>query len=378
MAMNFYRSDGWVKTTQGPAVSGAQVYILSQPANVTPPITPPRSTPVPFTPNPQVQVYSDAGFTPVVQPVITDGFGHYDFYVLPGLYTVAIYYGGKLQQYYVDQSIGNVGSSSGTSILLSTNNTPNFNQSALNLVQGAGIEIVTDNFGNAVITNLGSLPSVVLKTNGVLNGNQALQNLVNGAGIAMTQDGAGNVTVASTITPTPPAISPRNIWSTESLEAGVPSVGQYGPGGTGSQVWTYPFTLALGTVIGHISTQVYNETTQPFSCGIYSLDGTVLYVEAQFSGLNNSWQTVAITPVTLPPGAYRFAYGLGGSTLTTVYGVDISDALGAPNYSLFNLGPVPYTALCSSTLTGGYTMPATLGSFTAVDRVGWCSFLLQP
>jgi hypothetical protein len=157
---NYYRSDGWVKTTQGPAVPGAQVYILSQPANVTPTITPPRSTPVPFTPNPQVQVYSDAGFTPIIQPIITDGFGHYDFYALPGLYTVAVYYGGKLQQFYTDQSIGSVGSSGGTSISLLTNGSLNFNQNILNLVQGAGIIVVTDNLGNAVITNLNPTPYV--------------------------------------------------------------------------------------------------------------------------------------------------------------------------------------------------------------------------
>ncbi len=151
-SINFYRSDGWVKTTQGPAVPGAQVYILTQPANVVAPITPPRTTPVPFVPNPQAQIYSDSGNTPIVQPIITDGFGHYNFYVLPGLYTVAIYYGGKLQNYYVDQSIGNIGSSSGSSVVFETNGSPNFNQLLQNLVQGAGIVISTDNLGNTTFS----------------------------------------------------------------------------------------------------------------------------------------------------------------------------------------------------------------------------------
>src|SRR5665213_2620634 len=200
MPSNFYRADGWVKTTLGPAVPGAQVYVLNQPANVTPPITPPRTIPVPFVPNPQAQVYSDAGFTPVVQPIITDGFGHYDFYVLPGLYTVAIFSGGKLQQFYIDQSVGNVGSSPVSPLVLSTNGSPNFNQSILNLQQGAGIVLATDNLGNTVITNTNPTPVAsgpTLKTNGTSNGSQALLNLGNGADSSITQDGSGNTTISS-------------------------------------------------------------------------------------------------------------------------------------------------------------------------------------
>src|ERR1035437_5964437 len=174
---NYYLSDGWVKAVQGPAIPGAQIYVCLQPANVTPPITPPRTLPVPWVgPNPQALIYSDAGVTPIVQPIITDGFGHYDFYALPGLYTVVIMYNGKVQQVYVDQSIGNVGTNAGTSILFATNGTPNFNQTLQNLVQGAGITLATDNFGNTVISGSGGGSGPVLKTNGVLNGSQALLN----------------------------------------------------------------------------------------------------------------------------------------------------------------------------------------------------------
>lgn len=184
--MNYYRSDGWVKNTLGAAIPGAQIYVLSQPANVVPPITPPRTTPVPFVPNPQVQVYSDQGLTPIVQPIITDGFGHYDFYVLPGLYTVAVYYGGTLQNYYIDQSIGNVGSSGGAGILLETNGTPNFDQTLQNLMQGDGITLFSDNLGNVTITATGGGPSVVFETNGIENPNQGLLNLVGEEGISIS------------------------------------------------------------------------------------------------------------------------------------------------------------------------------------------------
>ncbi len=163
MPSNFYRSDGWVKLVQGTAVAGAQIYVLKQPANVVAPITPPNTIPIPFVPNPQVQVYSDAGFTPVSQPIITDGFGHYDFYTLPGLYTVAIYFGGRLQQFYIDQSIGNVGSTLGTSLLLEVNGSPLFNQTLLNLQQGGGIILAPDNFGNVIISSNGA-SGISLKT----------------------------------------------------------------------------------------------------------------------------------------------------------------------------------------------------------------------
>ena len=169
-------------------------------------------------------------------------------------------------------------------------------------------------------------------------------------------------------------IAPRNIWSIDSLYQ-TPGAGTFGPGGSNGQVWTYPLTLALGTTVGHIFTQVSNTFPSIFSCGIYSLDGTILYLQAQFNGGISTPQTVGVAggPVTLPPGQYRFAYGLGGSTVTTVYGVNVNNS---PNF--FNLGPVPYYALCSSVLAGGSTMPATLGTFTAATLTGTMAFLLEP
>ncbi len=150
---NFYRIDGWVKTSLGPAVAGAQIWVLSQPANVVAPTPAPRTTPIPFSPNPTINIFSDQGITPITQPVVTDGQGHYDFYISPQIFTLAVYYGGKLQVFYPDQSAGSVGSAGGTTIALLTNGSPNFNQNVLNLQQGAGITIVTDNLGNATFTS---------------------------------------------------------------------------------------------------------------------------------------------------------------------------------------------------------------------------------
>jgi hypothetical protein len=156
MSINsFYRVDGWVKTVLGPAISGAQIFVLGQPANTVPPVTPPRSTPIPFVPSPQLTLFSDNGITPLAQPVITDSFGHYFFYVAPTLYTLLVSYGGKAQQVYVDQSTGSVGSSGFPSLALYTNGTPNFNQGLLNIIQGSGITVVNDNLGNSTISVTG-------------------------------------------------------------------------------------------------------------------------------------------------------------------------------------------------------------------------------
>lgn len=94
MAVNF-RADGWVKNTQGAAVPGAQVYVCLQPVNQKVP------------PSPLALIYSDsAGLVPITQPILTDGFGHYNFYALSGVYTILVIFGGVIQQAYADQLVG--------------------------------------------------------------------------------------------------------------------------------------------------------------------------------------------------------------------------------------------------------------------------------
>jgi len=92
--MNYFRYDAWVKAANGPAIAGAQVYVLGQPSNL------------PNTPTPQVQVYEDVnGLVPLTQPVVSDGFGHVGFYVSEAgaPFTLAVYFNGILQNYYPDQ-----------------------------------------------------------------------------------------------------------------------------------------------------------------------------------------------------------------------------------------------------------------------------------
>jgi hypothetical protein len=89
-----YRADGWVKTVQGQAIAGAQVYICLQPADISyvPPV-------------PLASIFADqAGATPITQPIFTDGFGHYDYYAASGIpYTEVIVNNGSVQIFYPDQ-----------------------------------------------------------------------------------------------------------------------------------------------------------------------------------------------------------------------------------------------------------------------------------
>jgi hypothetical protein len=181
-----FRTDGWVKSTLGAAVPGAQVYVCTQPANVSS-----------FPPTPLANVFSDVnGLVPVTQPIITDGFGHYDFYAPAGVYTIVIGLGGAIQQVYPDQSVGGAsgttGGGGGTALVLQVNGTPAVNQLLLNLAGQNSVSIA--DAGNGTINIAGAS----LQTNSVANALQSTLNLKSGSGISLTADGSGGVTVAAT------------------------------------------------------------------------------------------------------------------------------------------------------------------------------------
>lgn len=80
----------------GNALSGASVYVCSQPATTTA-----------IPPSPLAQLYSDPnGAFPITQPVMTDGYGHAAYYVTPGTYTVVYYSPQILETILPDQTIG--------------------------------------------------------------------------------------------------------------------------------------------------------------------------------------------------------------------------------------------------------------------------------
>jgi hypothetical protein len=96
------RIDRTVQTAQGQAVAGAEVYFLTQPADVD-------------TLTPLANVYSDLTGTPAPNPQITDGLGQIGCYLdNTQLYTMVVVSPFLETQVYPDQNLGNSPSTSST------------------------------------------------------------------------------------------------------------------------------------------------------------------------------------------------------------------------------------------------------------------------
>lgn len=99
----FFRRDDWVQDAMGNAISGANVYVTSQPTNTG---HVDEDTGLYIPPSPLVQLYADPhGMTPLAQPVQTDGYGHAFYYATANVYTVTYYSGQIGQTTLLDQTI---------------------------------------------------------------------------------------------------------------------------------------------------------------------------------------------------------------------------------------------------------------------------------
>jgi hypothetical protein len=96
------RLDRTVQTAQGQAIAGAEVYFLTQPADVD-------------TLTPLANVYSDSTGTPAANPQLTDGLGQIGCYLDNAqLYTMVVVSPFLITQVYPDQNLGNSPSTSST------------------------------------------------------------------------------------------------------------------------------------------------------------------------------------------------------------------------------------------------------------------------
>lgn len=311
---NLFRTDGWVKSTQGPAVPGAQVFVCTQPANIAS-----------FPPSPLAPTYSDpGGLIPLAQPVITDGFGHYDFYTVAGLYTVVVANGGLIQQVYPDQSVGGIGTGgTGSTLTLENNGVANGSQTLLNLVAGTGITVTDDGLGDITLNSLGA--SFVTPNQGWFLGGQDWGPIVDNSG-----EGAGSANVV-------------NVVQVQLLA-------------------TYTIsTLSCYVITGAGSGYM--------CCALYSANGSTKLIDAgtnAFDTHSNSQvlRSVSLaTPVTLNPGVYWFAYGStdGSGTL-----VAHTPQTWLP--TLFS-GSTARIGTAANVISSG-KMPATLGTITALANTG--------
>jgi len=321
---NFFRTDGWVKSAQGPAVAGAQIYVCSQPANVA-------SLP----PSPLVNLYSDPnGLVPITQPIITDGFGHYDFYAQPSVVTLIVGLGGIVQQVYPDQSIGGA-SSGGTALSLETDGTPNANQLVLNLKSGSGISLVSDANGGVTVNATGAI--------GTIN-----KGYLIGPGITTLPMSFNN----------PTDTQPFN--------------------GTDTEVYVWQFSLPVTWTIRRCTYVWYNTfiTGSPnIAFAIYDSSGNKLIDTGGFSvgsGTNNIATTKTFTAVTLPPGVYYFAQSsvTGGAGLSAPgFSLTYGSANGPTYLTALNSAISTFFGTAANTRPSNGSFPATLGTITPINII---------
>lgn len=303
--MSVIRNDGWVKSATGPAVPGAQIYICTQPANV-------GSAP----PTPLATIYSDPnGLVPITQPILTDGFGHYDFYIAPGTYTLVVALGGVIQQVYADQTYG------------------------------AG-------------------PTI--KINGAPSDSQTVINFINTTTVIWNVDGSGNISAELEAVP-------RAIWSGAAY-AQVNDT-NVAPGGFNNDVFGYHITIPVGTSVRQVTQRNFNLVPgSSFTIGIYDKTGqTLLFTTGAnaFDGNVSGDQTVTAPSADLPAGEYVLAFGSTDASKQYRYGFALISG------GTMNLNGATFFFKAAAQLSGG-AMPASLGALTASSLVGWPDFLLQP
>ena len=288
--MSVFRRDEFVRSVQGQSVPGAEVFLCTQPANATS-----------YPPTPLASIFSDpAGTIPIIQPVITDGFGHCSFYVVAGTYTVVVANNNVIQQIYPDQLIGSNGVGS---VSFETNGIANTDQALLNLKNGTEITVTSDGIGGVVIdTNVPIPAAVELQTNGSDNTLQTKLNLHSSdATIILTPDGSGGVDLKGT------GSSPSTPFSTESANVSTQNTDQAGA----NLIYLYilPLPRAVSFTKLALDCTSGDNTVTISDVGIYAENGGLLANIGAQTGITTGLveQTIVQGSATLAAGNYIFA-----------------------------------------------------------------------
>jgi hypothetical protein len=336
------------------------VYVCLQPANIA-------SLP----PTPLANIFSDVnGLVPITQPIISDGFGHYNFYAAAGVYTVVVGLAGIVQQVYPDQSIGGASGTQGggTALNLQVNGAPNSNQLLLNLVGQNSVSVV--DAGNGTVNITGS----VFQTNGVTNTLQTTLNLKNGPNITLTPDALGGVTINALSGGTSFGVSGQGWFLGAQNLAPISNDSGHGISTNGT-VYAVQIILESTWVISKASAMVVtgNGSLQNFTAGIYNIAGTSLLINGGTFDTTGS-QRYRVNPlslaVTLAPGVYWFAWGSngtsGGSVLCHDLEIWFQQMLNGIDFANPQTPPTRF-ATAANALSGG-GLPATLGVLTPLDH----------
>ena len=355
--MAIIRSDGWVKAVTGSAVSGAQVYVCSQPANTA--FLPPT---------PLASIFSDsAGLIPITQPVLTDGFGHYDFYVQAGTYTVVVGLGGVIQQVYPDQNVGGA--------------------AGVTYTAGVGISIVGSVISStAAVTSVGlSMPAEFSVANSPVTGSDTLTvtkatQAANLVYAGPSSGGAAQPTfralVASDVPSQVPTLGASNpfwwmLYDGSNYSFSNSGNGTYGTG-TGDQIKFTMIRVPYPITLTHATTRILTTSAGGIvSCGIYTTGGSLLAAWDGISTTSGTTVTVAKTgggSVTLQPGIYIAAVGCSNTSGAASLG---GFQAGASNEGVepWNTNGTTRTGTAANALGSGgaaaHAMPPTLGALSA-------------
>lgn len=327
---NFFRIDQWIKTTQGAAVSGAHVYILSQPTSPIP------SSEALGPPAPLATLYTDStGQTAVPQPLVSDSFGHVEAYMAPNLYTVVVYNNGSLQQVYADQNVAAAGLINGGGLVAGTGISIVGNVISGAYTAGAGITIV-----NGVIS--------ATSTGGVttLNSLTGALNVTAGTGISVSAAGS-----SIQITNTLPA----------SVAAGTPIIQlpSTGPGGGSLQTINIGTSNSVVVVIpGRSLLCAPNQWRMTINVNSASVQVVSMNI-AQCT--QDTGSVVSSTPIT-------FNGGQAAPLLTT--GAQVSDTISLtlnPSFDYFVRLRVSSGGLMNEVIQLSGTMPPATNTYTAAS-----------
>lgn len=356
--INQFRYDTWVKTAQGPAIPGAQIWVCLQPTNVA-------SLP----PTPLANIFSDVnGLVPIQQPAISDGFGHVDFYAPAGVYTVIIALAGIVQTVLTDQSIGGASGTQGggTALVLQVNGAPASSQLLQNIT-GLGAVTISDQGAGTIGISVAPTVLPVFQTNGVPNILQSKLNLhSSNASVTLTADALGGVDLqaqsaafsGSGTYMVGPGIRSVNGFlnnAASSIFANIVRGVQ-----TNNRVVVWLLQLEVAMTISKVSVMASNNSIGVHSSfGIYSYAGAKLIDGGIFNEQTSpAVQTNTITPVPLTPGMYWFAQTSDDHSCS-FYGQVASSQLAAAYTA--NSTRVAYATNTSSV----GALPATLGALTA-------------
>jgi hypothetical protein len=199
--------------------------------------------------------------------------------------------------------------------------------------------------------------TTALQTDGVPNTLQSKLNLKSGANIILTPDALGGVSIAAS----------GGAIGTGGVFAGV---GILNPGnqasyaalGADGTFQFYQFVLPIALTVSKVTADVYNAfaPTAKVSFGLYNASGALVLDSGGFTvtGSSGTFQTRAITPVSLAVGTYFLVVG------SVDHNTNTPTTTGSTLFSTLWSGN---TAKRTGTMAGIYAggaLPSTLGALT--------------